>query len=172
MPNPFYQIYEGAGILAGSNPYFINCFEDTNFQPNFEEVDESTWAKCELLYICTPGNPSGAVIPLGVMKHLIQLSDEHNFVIISDECYSEIYHREASPPPSILEACDSLNRSSYKNCLVFNLSLKKIEPSGTQIRFRRWRRRINRKIPSLQDLSWIRDAAVAPPICKRISLGG
>ena len=135
MPNPFYQIYEGAGILAGSNPYFINCFEDTNFQPNFEKIDESTWAKCELLYICTPGNPSGAVIPLGVMKHLIQLSDEHNFVIISDECYSEIYHREASPPPSILEACDSLNRSSYKNCLVFNSLSKRSNLPGLRSGF-------------------------------------
>ena len=120
MPNPFYQIYEGAGILAGSNPYFLNCFEDTNFQPNFEEVDASTWTKCELLYICTPGNPSGAAISLETMKHLIQLSDEHNFVIVSDECYSEIYHTESSPPPGILQACDKLNRGSYKNCLVFN----------------------------------------------------
>ena len=77
MPNPFYQIYEGAGILAGSDPYFINCFEDTNFLPNFEEVDASTWAKCELLYICTPGNPSSGYF-LETMEYLIELSDEHN----------------------------------------------------------------------------------------------
>tara|TARA_B100001093_G_scaffold78178_1_gene69314 strand:- start:882 stop:2084 length:1203 start_codon:yes stop_codon:yes gene_type:complete len=135
MPNPFYQIYEGAGILAGSNPYFINCFEDTGFQPNFEEVDESTWGKCELLYICTPGNPSGAVVPLDILKHLIQLSDEHDFVIISDECYSEIYHTEASPPPGLLQACDNLNRSNYKNCLVFNSLSKRSNLPGLRSGF-------------------------------------
>ena len=135
MPNPFYQIYEGAGILAGSNPYFLNCFEDTNFQPNFEEVDASTWTKCELLYICTPGNPSGAAISLETMKHLIQLSDEHNFVIVSDECYSEIYHTESSPPPGILQACDKLNRGSYKNCLVFNSLSKRSNLPGLRSGF-------------------------------------
>ena len=135
MPNPFYQIYEGAGILAGSNPYFLNCFEDTNFQPNFEEVDVSTWTKCELLYICTPGNPSGAAISLETMKHLIQLSDEHNFVIASDECYSEIYHTESSPPPGILQACDKLNRGSYKNCLVFNSLSKRSNLPGLRSGF-------------------------------------
>ena len=135
MPNPFYQIYEGAGILAGGNPYFINCFEDTNFQPNFEEVDASTWAKCELLYICTPGNPSGAVISLETMKTLIQLSDEYNFVIVSDECYSEIYHQETSPPPGILQACDRLNRVSYKNCLAFNSLSKRSNLPGLRSGF-------------------------------------
>ena len=135
MPNPFYQIYEGAGILAGSDPYFINCFEDTNFLPNFEEVDASTWAKCELLYICTPGNPSGAVISMETMEYLIELSDEHNFVIVSDECYSEIYHRETSPPPGILQACDKLNRRSYKNCLVFNSLSKRSNLPGLRSGF-------------------------------------
>ena len=135
MPNPFYQIYEGAGILAGSKPHFINCFEDTNFQPNFEKVDQSTWAKCKLLYICTPGNPSGAVIPMETMKQLIQLSDEHNFVIVSDECYSEIYHTESSPPPGLLQACDRLNRSTFKNCLVFNSLSKRSNLPGLRSGF-------------------------------------
>ena len=97
-PNPFYQIYEGAALLAGTEPVLVNSGEDTHFLPDFDAVTPEQWQACELLYICTPGNPAGAVMSLEALQKLIQLAEEHDFLIASDECYSEIYPDETAPP--------------------------------------------------------------------------
>ena len=116
------------------------------------------------------GNPSGAVISLETMKYLIELSDEHNFVIVSDECYSEIYHRETSPPPGILQACDKLNRRSYKNCLVFNSLSKRSNLPGLRSGFVAGDAELIENFLLIPDLPWLRDA-VASSICKCTCLG-
>ena len=102
MPNPFYQIYEGAALLAGAEPYFLNCNADNGFIPDFDAVSEATWQQCQMLYLCSPGNPTGAVIDSATLQKLIRLAQKHNFIIASDECYSEIYFDEARPPKEAL----------------------------------------------------------------------
>ena len=96
-PNPFYQIYEGAALLAGATPHFINCVEDNAYLPDFDAVTNAQWRDCQLLYLCSPGNPTGAVIPLAQLQRLIGLAREFDFVIAADECYSEIYFDENAP---------------------------------------------------------------------------
>jgi N-succinyldiaminopimelate aminotransferase len=95
-PNPFYQIYEGAALLAGAGTAFANSDPARNFAPDWSQLDAATWARTQLLYVCSPGNPTGAVMPLSEWRELFELSDRHGFVIASDECYSEIYFGEAA----------------------------------------------------------------------------
>ncbi|MBV1877581.1 MAG: succinyldiaminopimelate transaminase [Pseudomonadales bacterium] len=130
LPNPFYQIYEGAALLAGSKPVFIPCTEQSNFLPDFDQVDKETWQQCQLIYICTPGNPSGAILDIEALQKLIQLSDEYNFVIASDECYSEIYADESNPPPGLLQAAAAMGRADFKNCIAFNSLSKRSNLPG------------------------------------------
>ena len=120
MPNPFYQIYEGAAFLAGAEPYYLSCTADNHFIPDFDAVPAEVWQRTQLLFICSPGNPTGSVIEADTLKKLIALSDEYNFVIASDECYSEIYFDEANPPIGLLQVCAELGRDDYKNCVVFH----------------------------------------------------
>jgi len=135
LPNPFYQIYEGAAILAGARPIYINCVDDKGFMPDFFNVTEETWVKCQLLYICTPANPSGSVIELETLQKLIALADQYDFVIASDECYSEIYTDETNPPVGLLQACSSIGRHSYSRCLVFNSLSKRSSLPGLRSGF-------------------------------------
>ena len=130
MPNPFYQIYEGAALLAGSTPHYLNA-TDTGL-PEFDDVSESVWQRCQLLYLCSPGNPTGSVIDIKQLQELIRLSDEFNFVIASDECYSEIYQQEDKPPPGILEAADSMGRTDFRNCIAFNSLSKRSNIPGVR----------------------------------------
>lgn len=130
MPNPFYQIYEGAALLAGSEPYYLNCHEDNGFEPDWSAVSDDVWARCELLYICTPGNPTGSVMSVSDMQTLIGLSDEHDFIIASDECYSEIYLDESKPPAGLLEAASAMGRHDFKNCVAFNSLSKRSNLPG------------------------------------------
>jgi len=134
-PNPFYQIYEGAALLAGARPLFLNCTAQDNFIPDFDSVSEEQWENCQLLYICNPGNPTGAIIPLPELCKLIERARQYNFVIASDECYSEIYPDEASPPPSLLQACALSGDSSYKNCVVFHSLSKRSNLPGLRSGF-------------------------------------
>ena len=134
-PNPFYQIYEGAALLAGAKPEFINCSQETDFLPDFNSVTADQWQHCQLLYLCNPGNPSGAVIPLAQLQALILLAREHDFVIASDECYSEIYADETAPPPGLLEACDTLEEGNFRNCLVFHSLSKRSNLPGLRSGF-------------------------------------
>ncbi len=135
MPNPFYQIYEGAALLAGAEPVFVNCSKENNFHPDFSQIDEQTWQQCQLLYICTPGNPTGAVLPMEKLKQLVLLAEQYNFVIASDECYSELYFDENSPPPGLLQACAELNKADFKNCLVFHSLSKRSNLPGLRSGF-------------------------------------
>jgi N-succinyldiaminopimelate aminotransferase len=98
MPNPFYQIYEGAAFLAGATPYFINCPSTKQFYPDFESISEETWKDCQLLYLCSPNNPTGAVLDIKILQKLIQYAEKYDFIIASDECYSELYFDEETHP--------------------------------------------------------------------------
>jgi N-succinyldiaminopimelate aminotransferase len=122
-PNPFYQIYEGAALLAGATPAFANSNPARNFAADWSQIDEATWSRCQLLYVCSPGNPAGAVVPLQEWARLFELSDRHGFVIASDECYSEIYFRDEAPLGG-LEAAWKLGRTDFRN-LVSLTSLSK-----------------------------------------------
>tara|TARA_R110001599_G_scaffold353463_1_gene593032 strand:- start:77201 stop:78391 length:1191 start_codon:yes stop_codon:yes gene_type:complete len=134
-PNPFYQIYEGAALLAGATPHFLNCTPESGLLPDFASVSEQQWQRCQLLYICSPGNPTGAVLPLAQLQQLITLAHEHNFVIASDECYSEIYFDENTPPAGLLEACATLGDSTYRNCVVFHSLSKRSNLPGLRSGF-------------------------------------
>ena len=134
-PNPFYQIYEGAALLAGAKPEFLNCTEDNNYLPDFDAVSDQQWQDCQLLYLCTPGNPTGAVMPLSEMQKLIGLAREHNFILASDECYSEIYPDEAQPPPGLLQACAAMGDEDYRNCVVFHSLSKRSNLPGLRSGF-------------------------------------
>ena len=133
-PNPFYQIYEGAALLAGAQPVFANSDPARNFAANWAEIDEATWAKTQLLYVCSPGNPTGAVMPLSEWQMLFELSDRHGFVIASDECYSEIYFREEAPLGG-LEAAAQLGRSDFKNLIAFTSLSKRSNVPGMRSGF-------------------------------------
>ena len=115
-PNPFYQIYEGAALLAGAQTAFAPSDPQRNFAVDWSRIDEATWARTQLLYVCSPGNPTGAVMPLDEWRTLFELSDRHGFVIASDECYSEIYFRD-EPPLGALQAAQALGRG-WKNLVM------------------------------------------------------
>jgi N-succinyldiaminopimelate aminotransferase len=134
-PNPFYQIYEGAALLAGASAEFINCGADTSFLPDFSSVTHEQWQQCQLLYLCSPGNPTGAVIPLDTLRQLIELAQEHDFVIASDECYSELYFDESKPPPGLLQACETMGNANYANCMVFHSLSKRSNLPGLRSGF-------------------------------------
>lgn len=130
MPNPFYQIYEGAAILAGATPYFVNACERTYFIPEFNSIPKSIWKRCQLLYICSPGNPSGEIIDKPTMQQLIKIAHQYNFIIASDECYSELYQEEHRPPPGLLEAANDMGVTDFKNLIVFNSLSKRSNVPG------------------------------------------
>lgn len=135
MPNPFYQIYEGAALLAGGTPYFLNCEATGGFLPDLDAVPASVWKRCQLLYLCSPGNPTGAVMSLPHYQRALELADEHDFVIASDECYSELYFDEASPPMGLLEACAALGRDDFRRCVVFHSLSKRSNLPGLRSGF-------------------------------------
>ena len=127
-PNPFYQIYEGAALLAGAEPYFANSDPARNFACDYAAVPDEVWARTQLLYVCSPGNPTGAVLTLDDWRELFALSDRHGFVIASDECYSEIYFDEAAPPLGGLEAAHRLGRGFERLVMLSSLSKRSNVP--------------------------------------------
>ena len=135
MPNPFYQIYEGAAFLAGAEPVYLNCTEDHGFIPDFDAVPAELWQRCQLLYICTPGNPTGAVMSIAQLQKLINLAQQYNFVIASDECYSELYFDEDQPPVGLLQAAAQIGNSAYKHCVVFHSLSKRSNAPGMRSGF-------------------------------------
>ncbi len=135
MPNPFYQIYEGAAFLAGAAPYFYNTTRDTDYLPDFESISDDTWKRCQLIYICTPGNPTGAVISKQQMQWLINKAEEFDFIIASDECYSEIYFDDEKPPCGLLEAAAEMGNTDYKRCVVFHSLSKRSNLPGLRSGF-------------------------------------
>ena len=135
MPNPCYQIYEGAALLAGAKPFYLNCEAERGFIPDWRKTPADIWRHCQLLYICTPGNPSGAVIPPEDLETLIHLADEHDFVIASDECYAELYADEDAPPAGLLQICAQIGRQDFRRCLVFHSLSKRSNLPGLRAGF-------------------------------------
>ena len=133
-PNPFYQIYEGAAYLAGAEPYFVPSDPARNFAQDWDSVPEAVWARTQLLFVCSPGNPAGAVMPLSEWEKLFALSDRYGFVIASDECYSEIYFRD-EPPLGGLEAAAKLGRSDFRNQVSFTSLSKRSNVPGMRSGF-------------------------------------
>jgi N-succinyldiaminopimelate aminotransferase len=133
-PNPFYQIYEGAALLAGAQTAFANSDPSRNFAADWSQIDPATWARTQLLYVCSPGNPAGAVMPLAEWKTLFELSDRHGFVIASDECYSEIYFRSEAPLGA-LQAAQQLGRNDFKNLMMFTSLSKRSNVPGLRSGF-------------------------------------
>ncbi|MGI4846870.1 MAG: succinyldiaminopimelate transaminase [Janthinobacterium lividum] len=132
-PNPFYQIYEGAALLAGAEPYFVNVDAARNFAPDYDSVPDDVWARVQLLYICSPGNPTGSVLSLQDWQELFALSDRHGFVIASDECYSEIYFK-AEAPLGGMQAAHLLGRD-YRRLISFSSLSKRSNVPGMRSGF-------------------------------------
>jgi N-succinyldiaminopimelate aminotransferase len=134
-PNPFYQIYEGAAFLAGAEPHFLACEAEQHFIPDFDAVDDEVWKRCQLLFLCSPGNPTGSVIDTATLKKIIALADKFDFVIASDECYSELYFDEQNPPTGLLQTCAEIGRNDYKRCVVFHSLSKRSNLPGLRSGF-------------------------------------
>jgi N-succinyldiaminopimelate aminotransferase len=135
MPNPFYQIYEGAVFLASAEPVYLNTTAQTQLVPDFTAVPEKVWQRCQLIYICTPGNPTGAVMQAEQLQQLIELADRYDFIIASDECYSEIYFDEQQPPPGLLQVAHDMGRTDYKRCVVMHSLSKRSNVPGLRSGF-------------------------------------
>ena len=135
MPNPFYQIYEGAAFLAGAEPVFLPCTEDNNYIPDFDSIDDKTWNDCQIVFLCSPGNPTGSVTSEEQIKKLLTLAEKHDFVIASDECYSEIYFDEDNPPVGLLEVAAKIGNTDYKRCVVFHSLSKRSNAPGLRSGF-------------------------------------
>ena len=133
-PNPFYQIYEGAAYLSGATPAFANSDPARNFAPDWDSIDEATWARTQLVYVCSPGNPTGAVMPMPEWEKLFALSDRYGFVIASDECYSEIYFRD-EPPLGGLQAAQRLGRTDFKRLILLTSLSKRSNVPGLRSGF-------------------------------------
>ncbi|QSP93436.1 succinyldiaminopimelate transaminase [Marinobacter salinisoli] len=134
-PNPFYQVYEGAALLAGATPVYLPCDGTNNFIPDFDAVPESVWRDCQILFLCSPGNPSGAVIPRATLTRVIELADKHDFIVASDECYSELYPDEAQPPEGLLQTCAAIGRDDFARCIVFHSLSKRSNLPGLRSGF-------------------------------------
>ena len=128
-PNPFYQIYEGAALLAGARPFFLNTVADNHFRMDFSRVPEDMWEQVNLVYVCSPGNPTGKVMTLADWKELFDLSEQHGFVIAADECYSEIYFQEGAAPLGALTAATQLGRD-FSRLVIFNSLSKRSNVPG------------------------------------------
>jgi N-succinyldiaminopimelate aminotransferase len=135
MPNPFYQIYEGAAFLAGASEAFINLMPEKGFALDTTEIGEDVWQRTQLVYVCTPGNPTGHVMPLEEWQRLFELSDRHDLVIATDECYSEIYFDEHAPPLGGLQAAHALGRTDYRNLVLFSSLSKRSNAPGMRSGF-------------------------------------
>ena len=133
-PNPFYQIYEGAAYLSGAQPYFVNSGPERNFAPDYRSVPADVWPRVQLLYVCSPGNPTGAVLTLDAWKELFDLSDRYGFVIAADECYSEIYFKSDAPLGG-LEAAHKLGRTGFPRLIAFSSLSKRSNVPGMRSGF-------------------------------------
>lgn len=135
MPNPFYQIYEGAALLAGAQPWYMGNDRHNEFLPDLDGVPADVWNRCQVLFLCSPGNPTGAVASLDYLQRALQLADRYNFVVASDECYSEIYLDEANPPPGLLQAAIAAGHGSFERCAVFHSLSKRSSVPGLRSGF-------------------------------------
>ena len=127
-PNPFYQIYEGAALLAGAGPYYVNTLSERGFVADYDSIPEDLWRRTQLLYVCSPGNPTGKVLNLDQWRRIFTLADRYDFVVASDECYSEIYFDEAAPPLGALQAATILGRGFQRLVMFSSLSKRSNVP--------------------------------------------
>lgn len=134
-PNPFYQVYEGAAFLAGANPYYLACDAANDFIPDFDQVPASVWNDCQVLFLCSPGNPSGSVMPRDTLTRVIELADRYDFIVASDECYSELYPDENRPPEGLLQTCAAIGRNDFARCIVFHSLSKRSNLPGLRSGF-------------------------------------
>ncbi len=135
MPNPFYQIYEGAALLAEAQPWFMGNDRDNEALPDLDGVPPEVWNRCQLLFLCSPGNPTGAIANIDYLKRALELADRYNFVVASDECYSEIYLDESRPPPGLLQAAIAAGHTGFERCLVFHSLSKRSSVPGLRSGF-------------------------------------
>jgi N-succinyldiaminopimelate aminotransferase len=134
-PNPFYQIYEGAALLAGATPYFINMLPENHFKLDYSQLTDEVWSRTQLIYVCSPNNPTGSVMKLEEWRELFALSDRYGFVVAADECYSEIYFDEMHPPLGALDAAQQLGRVGFPRLVVFNSLSKRSNVPGLRSGF-------------------------------------
>ena len=135
LPNPFYQIYEGAVLLGGASPYYVNAEPDNGYLADYRSIPTAIWQRCELLFLCSPGNPTGRVIDSVTLFWLIEQAQRHNFVIAADECYSEIYLDESAPPTGLLQAAAQAGLDDFNNCVVFHSLSKRSNLPGLRSGF-------------------------------------
>ena len=154
MPNPFYQIYEGAAFMAGLTPHYLPITESG--QPDYYAVPDAIWKDCQFCFICTPGNPTGTVIDEAMLTYLIGKAQMFDFWLASDECYSEIY-RANVPPSGLLEVCSTIGNTDFKKCMVFHSPIKTFKLTGSSIRLCGWRRRLYQTLFKVQNLSRLLD---------------
>jgi N-succinyldiaminopimelate aminotransferase len=135
MPNPFYQIYEGAALLAGAEPFFLNTLAANGYVPDLEGVPASVWRRCQVLFLCSPGNPSGAALSLELLRQALELAEQYDFVIAADECYTEIYGDEQAPPAGLLQAAVGAGLERFQRCVVFQSLSKRSSVPGLRSGF-------------------------------------
>jgi len=135
MPNPFYQIYEGAALLAGAEPVFLDCDPALGHLPDLDAVAADTWNRCQVLFLCSPGNPTGAVMPEDYLRRALELAARHGFLIAADECYSEIYLDESRPPPGLLQVAHAVGNTEFERCVVFHSLSKRSSVPGLRSGF-------------------------------------
>jgi len=135
MPNPFYQIYEGAALLAGAEPFFLSTTSATGYVPDLDAVPESIWRRCQVLFLCSPGNPTGAVLSLEFLRRAVALAERYDFIVAADECYTEIYLDEESPPPGLLQAAIAAGHDGFQRCVAFHSLSKRSSVPGLRSGF-------------------------------------
>jgi N-succinyldiaminopimelate aminotransferase len=135
MPNPFYQIYEGAALLAGAEPYYLPLLKENGYIPDYASVPDEVWAECSLLYLCSPGNPAGTLHDSSHYRQLLALAERHDFVIASDECYSELYNDDEVPPTGLLQAAHAMGNTTFRRCMVFHSLSKRSNAPGMRSGF-------------------------------------
>lgn len=135
MPNPFYQIYEGAALLAGAEPCFLDTVAANDYIPDLESVAPAIWRRCQILFLCSPGNPTGAVLSLEFLRRALQLAQEYDFIIAADECYTELYLDDQSPPPGLLQAALAAGHDRFQRCMVFHSLSKRSSVPGLRSGF-------------------------------------
>lgn len=135
MPNPCYLIYDGATLLAGATPYYLNTTAANRFLPDLDAVPPAVWDRVQVLFLCSPGNPTGAVLSLDYLQHALRLAEKHDFVIAADECYAELYLDEARQPPSLLRAAWLTGRQRFERCIVFHSLSKRSSVPGLRSGF-------------------------------------
>ena len=135
MPNPFYQIYEGAALLAGARPYLLDTPAAQQYLPDLDAVPQSVWSRCQVLFLCSPGNPTGKVLPRELLRRALALAERHDFIVAADECYTDIYLDERAPPPGLLEVCRACGRDRFERCIVFHSLSKRSSVPGLRSGF-------------------------------------